>query len=124
MRLMVLRMESTCNWSAFVSSCERPAELAASPTRPWSDTSRLLTSRERAFGGADDVVGELGVADGGGRGRLFGGQRLAGDQAGGVVGAGIDAVAGGEPLQRGLQGAVVLVEVVDGDERRDVGINA
>ncbi len=44
MRLMVLRIESTCNWSASFSSCDRPAELAALPTRPCSETSRLLTS--------------------------------------------------------------------------------
>ena len=44
MRLMVLRIESTCNWSASFSSCDRPALLAESPTSPWSETSRLETS--------------------------------------------------------------------------------
>ena len=44
MRLMVDRMESTCNWSASFSSCDRPALLAASPTSPCRETSRLETS--------------------------------------------------------------------------------
>ena len=124
MRLIVLRMESTCNWSAFFSSCDRPAELAAFPTRPCSDTSRLLTSRQRPFGRAHDVVRELGVADRRAGGRLFGRQGLGRDQARRVVLAGVDPVARRQPLQRRLQRIVVLVEVVDRDEGRHIRVNA
>jgi len=117
-RLIVLRMESTWSWLALSSSWESPAVLADVPTRPCRLTRRLLTSEQGAFRGADHVVGALRVGNGRGGGGLFGFEGFAGDQTGGVIFAGIDAVARGEPLQRSPAGTSVGVEIVYCDQRR------
>ena len=116
MRVMLSTAESIWSWLASISSGLTPPLLAA-----WTISSLMLTSRladlvEGAFGGGDDVAGALGVVD-----RLLdaghlAAQRLAGDQAGRVVGAAVDPQAAGEPLQRLVQGFLSPVQVGAGHQ--------
>src|SRR5690606_9592551 len=79
---------------------------------------------QAAFGGGDDVAGALGVAHGGHDAGLLGAEVLAGDEAGGVVGAAVDLQTGREPLEAGVELLVVVAQNALGDERVDVGVDA
>lgn len=63
---------------------------------------------QAAFRGAQHVAGAAGVVDGLGDPRLFGAEVFAGDQAGGIVGAGVDLQTGAEPLQARIKTVIVL----------------
>src|SRR6185437_14937145 len=78
---------------------------------------------QTAFRGANDVGGAVGVVDGGGDAGLLGLERLAGDQACRVIGAGVDFQAGAQPLQAGVQILVVHRQRTLCDQRADVCID-
>jgi hypothetical protein len=79
---------------------------------------------QAAFGDVHDLVGAVGVADRGVDGLDLGAQVLAGDQAGGVVLAAVDAEARAQTLKRLSSGSVVLAQHALSDQRLDVRIDA
>ena len=53
------------------------------------------------------------------------GTQVLGDrQARGIIGGAVDGLTGGQPLHRGIQGLVGLLQGVVGEHRREIGVNA
>jgi len=78
---------------------------------------------EAGFGGLRGGDAVVGVAHGDGHAARLGVHLLGDREAGGVVLGAVDAQAGGEALQRGVQRALRSVEVTLGVERSDVGVD-
>src|SRR5690606_35295935 len=78
---------------------------------------------QAALGGGDDVAGALGVAHGGHDSGLLGAEVLAGDEAGGIVGAAVDLQTGAQALEAGVELLVAVAQNALGDERVYVGVD-
>ncbi len=110
-----------------VGLCFRGGE-AAGAGRLIDECLELVQQRadfaQTTLGGADDVTGAFGVADGLVNAGFFSAKIFAGDEASRIIRAAIDAKAGAEALKRAAQIVLVLAQHALRYQRADIGVDS
>src|SRR5204862_8166995 len=79
---------------------------------------------QATFGGADDIAGAAGVINRLRDAGLLGAKIFAGDQAGRIVGAGVDFQTGAQPFEAGAELVIVSPQNALRDQGADVGVDS